>query len=296
MLFNTRNSTLAMKEKLDNTKDLSQWREYTKKFDIFEQPSCNFRDWTFHTDYRQKYIYYANDSRTSLCDVKKDFDGAVDLSEKYDAYNIKIFGECTKQAVIDQATTYKIHLQINQKYLFDFVRALLVELDKPIFENIGQFKFTYKFTPDRHELKAHGGQALPIIVLYVTPLKSLLDLKKRDYILDSIISEIIKLVTKFCTQKPNKIKIQDLAWPVIPRFNKKIIDGIYIAGGDADRKNSNGSTIAWIPYNGIVKYSNDLCFVYGYEYNADMSRILDKAYRAVRQDESITTSQNQIIL
>jgi hypothetical protein len=187
----------------------------------------------------------------------------------------------------EESATYKIHLQVKNKYLDDFVRTLLDELRNPALYAIYTFKYTSDPTRQVHRSRdEQGGMCIPIIVLYIAKSNHLIDNEKRDKLIDPMLQEFIKFVDDFCHQCVPKITLQDLAWPVKPRFNKKINDVIYIAGGNGDYKpipnefdekcflESGKYKDTKCKKAGLeaIEYSDDLCFVKGHEYLTPQER------------------------
>jgi hypothetical protein len=188
------------------------------------------------------------------------------------------------------AVIYKIHLQVKQEYLFEFVTNLLKELEKPEFPNIRTLKYAKFPRHIGHKSRDEGGGAAPIIVLYVVENVDLLDNEKRNKIIDPMLATLIEFVNDFCKQHKPAITIQELAWPVVPRFNKKINDVVYIAGGNGQYKPKPSveeykeflktgkykNTVVHEPDIGDVQFSDDLCFVKGHEYFTPAERVPHK--------------------
>jgi hypothetical protein len=228
-------------------------------------------------------------NRTSYCngaEIKVD-DKVLDVLQNF--------------ARLQQSDVYKIHLQINKKFLFNFVVRLFEWFENnKILQNISSFKFTADIDDKRHgaidwnnvnAVKAVPIKAVPIIVVYL-PENYLPEEKERFDYLDSFINAFIQLVDSFCHD--NNVKIEDIVYPVTPRFNYKINDVVYIAGGDADYKlpflkSLGENAVEEFKTKHSIEnkfYSNDLCFIKGFEYKWDPTRILKQSLAGLK--ESLT--------
>ncbi|MFH0898647.1 MAG: hypothetical protein V1855_03645 [bacterium] len=184
----------------------------------------------------------------------------TDLSTKLEQH-IQCFKKLTQnqqikaqQEIVDGlACRYKIHLQVKPQYLASVVKKLLPQLSRDEFKHIYNFKVTTKFIYGLNYYKKDNSSpehASPIIALYVALLPGTKEEK------NIILNELIHNLEKIFNTATQKIALQ-----IHPRFNLKINDLIYIAGGEGWNKQlylSEENIKQW--------FSENLVFFKGHEF------------------------------
>lgn len=184
--------------------------------------------------------------------------------ETEDDKSVYAENDLLKQEIVDGcAYRYKIHLQVQKEFICDVVKVLLRLIENKELKHVCKFKVT--FFPDRERHK-NGDQAIPMIALYPVLLPG--DKEFKNKYLRSIIKTLITKLAKYKDKalNPNKVK---------PRWNKRITNLIWIAGGDGDDKKV---AYEWLKdvrsdkfRNKLLEkmnkvYTEDMAFFKGYEY------------------------------
>jgi len=215
---------------------------------------------------KQKKIERVNPYK-GLWKRKYPFPQESDLQDldKKDYCNISSeeFKEMQKISIAQLSSTYKIHLQVAKKYftslvddLFQLFSSSADNRDSPL-HDIKAFKITTEYKKSRYIEKA-----MPTIVLYVRLLYE--PLEERNKILDDIINVF---VTRY-QHVANKIALRDDDGQAIrPRWNARINDLIWIAGGNGDDKKEYIHLLERDVLTRNTVYTDDFSFFKGYEYS-----------------------------
>ncbi len=191
-------------------------------------------------------------------------------AKPYDQWENQDFKKLKQEALCAMGCRWKIHLQVAPKYLIPFMRDFVNLIqDAQWSKNICTFKVVTRYFPSNFKTT---GNAIPIIVLYVQPFFSIpgpTGLKKRKQILDPIITALVNRYAHITSP----IALRDQSNRLIrPRWNHKINDLIYIAGGDGDQKKAYLEFLD--RYNQAhpdkkapnTVFTPDFAFISGYEY------------------------------
>jgi hypothetical protein len=163
-----------------------------------------------------------------------------------------------------KALSYKIHLQIHPDYLVDFI------IDFSFFIKTICDIYAYKVFRGNF-FDVYGGKHLPVIVIYPYLIPG--TKKERNKILRKIILTIQerygKVASRIGLRYEHGMKSDYHKENVCPRYNMKIDDLIYIAGGNGDEKKRSYSTDEQAQQDG---WSNkDKYFFKGFEYEHEAS-------------------------
>jgi len=156
--------------------------------------------------------------------IPDDMQVFVKTDDPIDIWNLQALQQEAREGM---SYIYKIHLQVAEKYLtsfaYDFVSLLLTDQR---FDYISRFKITPKY---RDQLKTDG-TAVPVIVLYV----GIMPKASRHKVLNGMLTALTERyghVAKQIALRDEKTKEV-----IKPRWNYKINDLIWIAGGHGDDK------------------------------------------------------------
>jgi len=176
------------------------------------------------------------------------------------------FDTFRKEAIAVLAHQYKIHLQVRQEYIVALVQDLLelIAGTKELNSYVVTFKIARYYQKGIHlplDDQDTEFEQIPVIVLYIALIPG--DKNKKQAILDSIVAPLVKRYGKIA----GDIALKDNKGEAIqPRFNHKINDLIWIAGGNGDDK-------LWYQYYITSKklkntlFTDDYSFFKGYEYS-----------------------------
>jgi hypothetical protein len=183
------------------------------------------------------------------------------LTDEKDLDEKKIIIEKIRKEEIEiAAREFKIHLQIKPNYLFSFVKDFTwFVIETGILEKIEQFKVTINYKDRFNDKK------IPVLVIYLDVANPKKAYEKIDFVIDLLIDRYGNISEDIALQYKDGTKTQvsqdvDLKEYVVPRFNRKINEFIYVAGGGGDLKKKYNSFL----FNNL--YTQDFAFFLGCEY------------------------------
>lgn len=159
-----------------------------------------------------------------------------------------------EEALCALGSVYKIHLQVNPRYLVSFLRDFSVQfVVNGAFLSVREFKVVANpcdevIVRDR----------FPMVVLYVYPFNG--NMLDRRRILDPVIWALRERYGEYV----NVISRKDYE----PRFSRKIDNLVYITNGDGDIKRLYRDLLARGYLKENLLYTPDFAFVRGFEYRA----------------------------
>ncbi|MFH1832211.1 MAG: hypothetical protein ABH827_05440 [bacterium] len=166
------------------------------------------------------------DELKMLAPIAGTFDGLIDVFGKLALDQQKL----ARQEIIDGlACRYKIHIQVKPEYCDSVTRIFIQMFSEDRFDFITGFKVTKKYMRGYNYFNADGtvpACPVPIMVLYVALVPGIKEEKNAR--LNNYVHALETIFTKKDTKK--------IALPIAPRYNLKINDLMYIAGGEGWNK------------------------------------------------------------